>query len=204
MRADRVIVRTIFTTFLSVVMLFGAMLLMLYLLFPGTLMGITYDLGMERSSMNNARRAYNRTNDVYYIATAFETATEIEDLARVEEYGQLLIKDNEFATYCEHRNSKIDKDEVSITYEHYVYGQVVMAKYSNGKTGDAIDTAFWSVDSGFPKNNAMVILYLTALKTGDAQTFETVKAKMDSIYATMEDGNADKAYLEDLLALANK
>ena len=197
MRADKVILRTILTTFLSVVVLFGTMLLMLYLFFPGTLMGITYDLGMEESSMNNARRAYNRTDDVYYIATAFETATEVEDVERIEEYGQLLIKDNEFADYCELRNGKIDKNEISITYEQYVYGQVVMSQYSQGKKGLAIDTAFHCLEGEFVKNDPKAILYLTAIQVKDVETITAIEKLIT------ENNLAENQHWKELSALKN-
>ncbi|MBE7085277.1 MAG: hypothetical protein E7368_04400 [Clostridiales bacterium] len=197
MRADKVILRTILTTFLSVVVLFGTMLLMLYLFFPGTLMGITYDLGMEESSMNNARRAYNRTDDVYYIATAFETATEVEDVERIEEYGQLLIKDNEFADYCELRNGKIDKNEISITYEQYVYGQVVMSQYSQGKKGLAIDTAFHCLEGELVKNDPMAILYLTAIQVKDVETITAIEKLIT------ENNLAESQHWKELSALKN-
>ena len=153
MRTDKVILRSFLTTLLAIALLFGTMLLILCLIFPASMMEITYDLGSYKSSVKYANRAYKRTDDVYYAAFATETAILLEDSALIEENGLRLIADDTFLQYCVVRNEEIaqnnatatEEEKVSLTYEQYVYGQVTMAQYSQGKKTEAITTAFASL-----------------------------------------------------------
>lgn len=210
MRTDRVIFRSILTTLVSVIALFGVMLLLLCLIFPATMMEITFDLGMMKSSEKYAGKAYNRTGDVYYAARAMETSVLLEDMAKIEENGLLFIQDDEFLEYCQIRNESVAKDnetakedeKISSTYQQYVFGQVTMAQYAQGKKTEAIGTAFASLGGGFPKNNAAAWLYLTANKTGDTDTALVIKTKLETLL-TSELPEADKEYLQKILGSAN-
>ncbi|MBQ7924497.1 MAG: hypothetical protein IJ329_04235 [Clostridia bacterium] len=208
---DKVILRTVLTTLLSIVMLFGVMLLALSLIFPGTMMQLTYDLGMTASSVKYASRAYKRTDDVYYVAFATETSIVLEDAEMIEEYGLDLIEDDEFTAYCQIRNDEIaaqnetaeSGDKIELSYQQYVYGQVTMAQYSQGKKTEAVGTAFAGLHGTFPKNNAAAILFLTAVKMGDTDTVATVKAKILEICNTLDTASEDYQYASDLLSILN-
>ncbi|MBE5745450.1 MAG: hypothetical protein E7355_04880 [Clostridiales bacterium] len=201
MRTDRVILRSIFTTLLAVIVLFGIMLLTLFALFPSTMAKITYDIGLNESSVKYAERAYKRSDDVFYAAFAFETSILTEDSATIEKNGLSLLADDEFAEYCKARNEEIAaNDKVSITYQQYVYGQVTMAQYSQGKITEAISTACQSLNGAFPKNNAAAILYLTALKGADEDTVTALTLKMEQLQAD-DLSNEDRQYLQALLSL---
>lgn len=207
MRTDKVIWRSILTTLLAIALLFGTLLFILCVIFPASMMEITYDLGMNKASVKYAERAYKRTDDVYYAAFATETSILLEDNAKIEENGLRLINDDTFLQYCTLRNEEIAKgnetaaenERVSITYEQYVYGQVTMAQYQQGKKADAIVTAFVSIEKGFPKNNAAALLYLTARKIEDEETATTINAKMQALRDT-DLTDADRLYLEQILS----
>ncbi len=212
MRTDRVILRAFLTTLISIFCLFGVMLLLLCILFPATVMQLTYDLGMDKSSVKYAARAYDRTDDVYYAAFALETSILIEDdksAERIEEYGLLLIADDEFETYSQYRNDLIsdgndetdEQAKVTLPYQQYVYGQVTIAQYAQGKKTEAIDTAFAGLDGTFPESNAAAILYLTALQADDETTVATMKPMIVSIMNELEPTSADYQYAATLLAI---
>ena len=208
MRADRVILRSILTTLLAIVVLLGIMLFILCVIFPSTMMQLTYNLGMNKSSVKYAARAYKRTDDVYYAAFATETSILLEDAEKIEKNGLLLIADDEFAKYCQMRNDEIAKDnetateeeKISISYQQYVYGQVTMAQYSQGKKTEAISTAFASLGGAFEKGNAAALLYITASRAQDLDTIGVTKAKLEALRATQL-SETDRAYLETLLSL---
>ena len=123
MRADRVILRSVLTTLLAIIVLFGAMLLVLCLVFPSTMMELTYDLGMDGASVKYAARAYRRTDDVYYAAFATETSILMDDMEKIEENGLTLIQDDEFADYCKIRYDvmAMNNEAVELSYEQYIY-----------------------------------------------------------------------------------
>ncbi len=207
MRTDRVVLRTILTTLLAIAVLFGTMLLTLCLLFPSTMMQLTYDLGMEKSSVKYAVRAYKRSEDVYYAAFAFETSVQTGDIAAIEENGILLIKDDDFDKYCQQRNSEIaegnegadEAEKITLSYRQYVYGQVTMAQYAQGKKEYAIDTAFASLEGDFPQPNAVGVLFLTAIQDGDRETATAMAEKIERFKLSVED--ADSADYKNAQAL---
>ncbi len=215
MRTDKVILRTILTTLLAILLLFGVMLLCLCFIFPSTMMQLTYELGMDKACVKYAARTYERTDDAYYAAVAFETSVMIDDeesAARIEKYGLILIADDEFATYSQKRTDEIaegnadDEDGVEyvLPYEQYVYGQVALAQYEQGKQAAAIQTAVAAVQGElirFPEGNAAAMLYLTAAHAGDESTANTLRAQFETIREGFAQDTAEYAYITALLAI---
>ncbi len=190
MGVDKVILRAFLSTLIAIVTLLAFMIGTLCLAFPSTMMELTYDLGMEKSSIHFAERAYKWSDDVYYIAYATEVAIERESADKIVEDGDKFIADDGFSVYC---------DEKGGIYEQYIYGQVVLAKYEKGDKTSAVATAFEAVQDGFPKNNAVVALAVKALRAGDGETVLRIHGEM----LKMQDGVADtdKAYFSEILAL---
>lgn len=199
MRVDKVILRAALSTLAAIAALLAAMILALCFIFPSTMMRITYDLGMDGASILYAKRAYEYTSDVYFISFATEVAIGLEDYAQIETCGEELIADDDFNVHCAQKNASIESKG---GYEQYVFAQVCVAKYRQGEKTEAIEKAFALVDSGFPTNNAVAAVLLTALSSDDAQTANTVKEKMNEMDASAF-SPADKAYYDALLALAN-
>ena len=198
MGVDKVIVRAFFSTLLAIVILFSFMLLSLVCLYPQTMMEVTYNLGMESPSIWFAEQSYERSDDVYYIAYATEVAIEKGDYEKIDVCGDLFVKDDGFGSYCANKNAQLP-DEVTSTYEQYIYGQLCTAKYARGKSEEAIECAFSFTGTAFPKNNAVVALLVTALKDGDTQTAEKIKGKMEQIQNGIP--QTDKAYFEEVLGV---
>ena len=159
------------------------------------MMHITYDLGLDGASIRYAKRAYDYTSDVAFIAFATEVAIGVNDYAQIETCGEELIADEDFNAHCAQKNALIASDG---GYEQYVFAQVCVAKYRQGEKTEAIDKAFALVASGFPKNNAVAAVLLTARSQGDVDTVRTVKEKMNKMNADAFSAS-DQAYFKALL-----
>ena len=199
MEVDKVILRAVLSTLAAIAGLILFMILTLTFVFPSTMMKITYDLGMDSASVSNAKRAYSRTQDEYYIAFATEVAIGADDDEEIAECGDLFIADEQFSKYCAARTAELG--DVEGTYEQYVYGQVSVAKYRLGDKTGAVETAFAGLGESFPKNNAAVAVLLTALTAKDAQTVGLMKTKMNELRSKLS-SETEKTYFEEMFALA--
>ena len=74
MGVDKVILRAFLSTLAAFAILLLFMFAALTLVYPQTMMELTYSMGMESSSIHFAEQSYKRSNDVYYIAYATEVA----------------------------------------------------------------------------------------------------------------------------------
>lgn len=195
MSVDKVILRTFLTTLTAIIILVASMFLALICVFPQTMMELTYNMGMESSSIYFAEDAYRRTDDVGYIAYATEVAILDDNNAKIVKCGEKLIKDKDFDTYCQKKDAQA---QIKTSYEQYVYGQICVAMYKNGKKDEAIERAFALIENTFPYNNAVVALLLAANTAQDVQTIEVIKGKMNEL---QEEGldDASKAELEAIL-----
>lgn len=196
MNVDKIIFRAFFTTLAAVAVLFVFMITALVCVYPQTMMELTYDLGMEKSSLWFAEVSFDRSHDVYYIAYATEVAIGREDYAKIDSCGEKFLAHESFTEYCDERNTDSDAD---VTYESYVFGQVCMAKYRCGDAEGAVERAFELTGNAFPKNNAVVAVLLTALQNGDTQTAILVRQKLQALKTELSEG--DIAYLDSILAL---
>ena len=200
MRLDKVIVRAVLSTLSAIIVLFGCMILALCFLYPSTMMNITYDLGMDKASVKYAARAYNHTDEVYYIAFATETAIGADLDEKIEECGLVFVQDSEFASYCAERDAKMGLGE---GYAQYVYAQVSLSQYRQGKKDEAVNTAFSAIaNNTFPKNNAVEGLALTALVDGDKAVADKIQEKMMNIESGLS--GEDKQNFDALLSLIKK
>lgn len=202
MGVDKVILRAFLSTLAAIVLLFAFMLLALIGIYPSTMMEITYNLGMDSSSIKYAERAYKRSDDVYYIAYATEVAIGMDDHEKIESCGEKFIADEEFASYCEEKNGSLP-DSVTMTYDQYVYGQVCVAKYEQDKKTEAVERAFELTGDAFPQNNAVVAVLYTAIGDRDETTVTLIEGKMKQKQAQGTLSEGDKAYFEQVLALTN-
>ena len=199
MRTDKIVWRALAYTWIAITVLFGIMLLALCFIFPSTMMHITYDLGMETSSINNARRAYKTSNEVYYIAFATEVAIGENDYEEVERCGDIFISDDQFVAYCQTRDKEL---QAGLPYERYVYAQVCMAKYRLGKKTQSVERAFVLTKNSFPENNAVVAVLLTALNEKDEATVDLIEGKLLELQNVVP--QEDKSYLQEILGFVNK
>ncbi len=204
MRIDKVILRAAISTLLAVVVLFGVMIFALSYFFPRTMMNITYDLGMDGASITCAKRSYNRSGEVYYIAFATETAILSSDYEEIADCGKHLIEDDgqAFEKYCQEKTEKMSESFVG-DYEQYIYGQICIAEYSLGNKNEAIEDAFLYLQGAFPANNGAVALLLTAIAQNDAETVSQIQQKMQTVQQSVLSAE-DKAYFLSMMQVLNE
>jgi hypothetical protein len=185
MRIDKVILRAALTTLASIAALCAVMILALCLVFPSTMMQMTYELGMNNASIGFAQSAYDRTDNIHYIAFATEVAILDGDTDTIVTCGNRLLTDNEFEAYCQQRNAN-KPENAEGTYQQYFYGQVCLAEYRLAKSvGVKISVVEKAYDSlgknAFPKNNALAAVFFAARNQQDMQTLDKIKEKMNEI-----------------------
>ena len=199
MRVDKVILRAALNTVAAILGLIVFAICALALIYPSTMMEITYDLGMDKLCIANAKQAYKRSGDIYYAAFATEVAISMDDYERIETCGELMAGDDEFAAYCKDKDEKMDLGDTG-SYAQYVYGQICLAVYRQGDEKEAVDKAFAWLDGSFPANNAAVTVLVTAMVEGDDATAEYVEEKMLGMQSDV--ATEDKAYFEETLTFA--
>lgn len=203
MRVNKVILRAVLSTLAAILIMSCTIVVALSFLFPSTMMRITYDLGMDKASIRNAKRAYalyGDDKDIYFIAYATEVAIGLDDAEKIAACGTKLLTDNEFAAYCARLDEQTQSDG---GYAQYVCGKVCLAKYELGEKQQAVDTASAWVQNSFPKNNALAAVGLRAKMKGDKETVDAVVGKMNEI-SKGELADEDSEYLGKILfALTN-
>lgn len=204
MRVDKVIVRAVLSTLAAIALLLLITVLSCVFFFPSTLMRISYDLGMERSAVRYAERAYKLGGGAENIALAFEVSLDREEFEKVEKYGKKLLLDDEFSEYCLQKDAENSGNEYVVgSYEQYVYGNTYAAAYRNGKVEEALSAAFASTETAFPQGNASVRILLAALQKGDMATAARIREEMlakrsNDVFA------ADVDYLNEMIILADR
>ena len=100
-KLDKIIVQSALSTLGGIALLCLIAFSIASLLFPSTMMQISYRLGNDSGAMKYANRAYKGTGDIYYIAYATEVAIGIDEYADIETYAQEFIANENFSSYCE-------------------------------------------------------------------------------------------------------
>ena len=90
MRIDRVIIRAALSTLAAIGVLFALLIAVMCLIFPQTMMQVTYDMGMDKLSVHFASVAYDRSGDAYYAAYATEVSIGANYDDTTEEFGEKL------------------------------------------------------------------------------------------------------------------
>lgn len=198
---DRVIRKAVFSTLAAIGILIVFLITVLVTFFPGNMMEITYDLGMEKASIHFAERAYQSSDDIYYAAFATETAINEGRTSKIVSCGEKFIADEDFDEYCAKKNSGILPEMLAENggYEQYVYGQVCLAKYKQDDKEGAVTFAFGTLGNGFAKNNAVVALLVTAVTSNDGQVVTLIQDKLNKLQGCVGD---DEGYLQSALSYA--
>lgn len=198
MGVDKIVIRAILSTLAAIFLLFAFMLTALIFIYPSTMMEITYDLGMDSASISFAETAYDRSDDVYYIAHATQTAIEIDDHESINACGERFITDDEFAGYCA---KQVLPEGVEMSYEQFIYGQVCTSKYLLGQKTEAVNRAIGLVGDCFPKNNAIVAVLIQSLSTGDTASTDLLLDRMKEISVVSDLSETDKTYLAGVIEM---
>ncbi len=196
MKIDKVVLRAVVSTLCAIAILCLSAFALAVWIYPSTMMKISYAVGNDTGAMKYAYRAYESTDEVYYVAFATEVAISMDEPSDVEYYATQFVADEErFVNYCAEIDKKHGYD--AGTYERYVNGRLVVAKYELGKKADAKEYAFKSLKGGFAENNAVVALLFTALQKNDIETVESIVASLRTL--TVAD-QMESNYLASLLS----
>lgn len=200
MKLDKVIVRTIVNTLCAIAILCVSSVLFASLVFPSTMMGISYKLGNDSGAMKYAYTSYTRTNEVVYIAYATEVAFGVDDDEDIVRYGESFVADENFSEYC--AQVDLNSGTAQGAYRQYVYGRLVVSEYSLGEKDKAFSYAVEAIGDKFVKNNALVALLFEAMVSNDSVTVEKVILKMRSLGSALD--GEDAIYLASLLEAYDK
>ena len=199
MRVDKVILRAALSTVAAILGLVVFAVCALALIYPSTMMQITYDLGMDNLSIANAKQAYKRSGEIYYAAFGMEVAISIDDYEDIQTCGEWMVSDDEFVAYCKDKDEQMNLADTG-SYQQYIYGQVCLAVYRQGDENGAVDKAIAYLDGNFSMNNALVTILVTAVVENDDSTVEYIEGKMLALQS--EIGTQDTAYFEETLRFA--
>ncbi len=172
MRGDKIILKAVLSTLAAIAALFLLLFSALAIFFPSTMMKFTYDLGMEDASLHFAERAYERSDEIYFVAFATEVAIVAEDFKEIDVYGEKFIKDKKFSEYCEEKDEAFNAQSGS--YRRYVYGQICVAKYKKGKAEKAIARAVELNGGTFVEGNPISAVLHVALQKQDKTTVQEI------------------------------
>ncbi len=179
MRIDKIILKSALSTLAAIGVLCALLILAMCLIFPQTMMQVTYDMGMNKTSVHFASVAYDRSGEAYYVAFATEVSIGKNYDDKTEYYGEKLLGDDGFAEYAAKRNE--EAASAGITYEQYIQGQVVQAKYDQGKKTEAIAAAEVYTAGTFSKNCSLTTVYLAAFSAGDTQEVSNIIVKLQAL-----------------------
>ena len=198
MTLDKVIARAVLSTLIAIFALFTFMFTSLCLVYPSTMMQITKNMGMNDACIKYARRAYDRTGDIYYIATATHTAIASKDYKKIVVCGNALVVDDEFQLFCEEKDKEMSAEKKDYSYEQQVYGIICVSEYTLGKKAEAVARAFESLNGGFPRLNAVVALLFSI--EDDETTKAEIKGKIEQM--NVENlSEKDRKYFDEIFAL---
>ncbi len=192
MKTDKIILRAAISTLIAIVILLLFMFGTMCAFFPSSMVKITYNLGMEKSSIHFAERAYKNGDDVFFIAQATETAIESGNGEKILSCGQKLIADDEFTAYC-------DEKENGEEYKRMIYGSVCVAQYGAGEKAKALDGACACLSGDFPtEKNPLVSLLIKAISAEDKDFVREILGKLE----TLSVEGAQKTYLDEAIKWA--
>jgi hypothetical protein len=200
MKMDKVVLNSIISTLCAIALLCGVAFGLAAWLYPSTMMKISYAVGDDVGAMKYAYRAYETTDELYYVAFATEVAIGMDEPEDVEYYAEKFIAESEkFDEYCAEIDRKHGYEEGK--YKSYVCGRLTVAKYELGEIDEAKTYAFSTLNGGFSENNAVVALLFAARQNKDANTVKWIVDELKSLTVV---GEKDTAYLNSLLAAFDK
>ncbi len=199
MNWEKLIRNATLSTLAAIMGLLVFMMTVLCLFFPSTMMNITYDFGMDSSSIYFAKKAYKATGEITYIMHATETAIGLDDEKEIVTCAEKFISNEDFSNFCAERNKNLP-DYVVGTYEHYVYAQLCVAMYETGKRAESVERAFELLGNGFPQNNVVAAVTMVALRADDAEITQKIREKIEQLQVE-NFSVSDKAYYDGLLAI---
>ena len=174
---SKVILKTALKTLLIVAVVVLVAFGVASLGFPSDMASLCEKSGNYSMATGYASLSYTYSKDVKDLNRCFTDSIYAKNDGNIVKFGDQLIGDEKFSEVCESITVIkviVDKKEIErpIDYKQYVYGQVAAAKYRMGDKAQAMETAQEAMTEveGFPANNALAILSLQVIQSGDKGT----------------------------------
>ena len=173
--------KTICKTALKTLLLLAVVVLVAFgvasLGFPSDMAGLCEKSGNYAMATGYANISYTYTKDVNDLNRCFLDSVHAHNDGNVIKFGEKLIADEKFSEVCESTASLVETD-----YKQYVYGRLAAAKYRKGNKDEAVQLALNAMEgvSGFPKNNALAVLSVQVIESGDKDTANILLAEVNS------------------------
>ena len=202
---SKVILKTALKTLLVVVIVVLVAFGVASLGFPSDLAGLCEKSGNYSMAIGYANLSYTYSKDVNDLNRCFTDSVYAKNDNDIVKYGDKLIADEKFTEVCESITvikvkTGDEEKEIAIDYKQYVYGRLAAAKYRSGSKDAAFDTAVAADVQGFPQNNALAILSLQVIESGDKETADKLLREVKKLSPT----DGDKDYYDTLLAQLEK
>lgn len=196
MQVDKVVGKSILTTLAAIAALVAAAVLILVLLFPSTLMSVTYDLGMDGASVFFAKKAYDQSGEIGYVAFAVETSIGSDDDASIVECTELMFADSEFISYTTQKDVELNAKPDS--YRKFLYTNYALAKYDLGNRQAAVNFVKTIGGTAYSSDEPIVALFVYSLSKQDGESVRGLYSTVESLTVSAE----DSVRFQNLLALA--
>lgn len=138
---------------------------------PATMMRFSSSLGLEKISGDYAYQEYQKSQDVSYLAIAFEISAEYKSDAVADERFEELVSHQDFETYCLGQDTAADP-LTPVSYRDYVIGNGVCVKYRLARTeeekAEVYAYALRETATAFSAGNPVLMLAVEAAQAEDA------------------------------------
>ncbi len=180
----KVILKTAIKTIFVVAVLALVAFAIASLGFPSSMADFCEKSGNYSLATGYASLSYTYSGDVNDLNRCFLDSVYAENDNNIVKFGEKLISDEKFAEVCEN-NSKTyitsNGTKIEVDYKQYVNGNVALAKYRKGNKEEALSVATAAMDgvAGFPVNNALAVLSLQVIQSGDKDTADKLLTEID-------------------------
>lgn len=190
--------KVIFKTALKTLIIVAVVVLVAFgiasLGFPSQMAGMCEKSGNYKMATGYASLSYTYSKNVNDLNRCFVDSMYAKNDNDTVKFGDKLIADEKFSEVCESITEITVKTggkevKIPIDYRQYVCGHVSAAKYRKGKKDEALNTATAAMEGvqGFPKNNALAILSLQVIESGDKDTAAKLITEIESNHVAESD-----------------
>lgn len=181
----KLIIKTAIITLCVALALCIALFGILSLAAPVLMMDFTASIGLKNLSGDFAYSAYERTNEVSYLARSAEAAYECENYGEASLRFKEFTRHEGFSAYCGERDgeNQAGGHAYVVLYADYVYSLAAVSDYRVAKTESEKTAAYtFAVEhtaADFPEYNPVISLCTSAWEEGDKAFLTQIKTSLD-------------------------
>lgn len=164
----KLVIKTIAFTIAIIVTALSVSYILFATLSPASIGDVYFRLNSEKMSLKYSVKAYEKSLGIDELATIVERGIAFKNYKVVDEYGTMLINDENYSNYVVEQSSG---------YEYYIIGSVAEAKYFQGYKLTASQLALDNTKDYTSVNPIRVVLSL-AISDGDVSIVEYIKQNL--------------------------